>query len=681
MVDNISVAIDTGGTFSDVVSYDPETGMIKTLKTPSTPEKPHEALINGLNKSGYGSAIERIVHGTTLASNALVERKGGEISYITTKGFRDVPYIQRIDRKGHYDLTWSKPPALVRRKNSFEVTEKVSYKGEVLQDLNRDELKKVVDTIKERKIEAIAVCFLFSYVNPVHEVAAKQIIQEMYPEAFLSISSEVYPRWKEYERVTTTLADVYLKSIMSKYAEAIKTSLKENNFTDNFTFMKTNGGQMSLDSIRQFPVQTLNSGPAAGVISSLYFGKLYGYKNIITYDMGGTTCDIAAIINDEVQYTASFEIEYGVPIQIPMVDVKAIGAGGGSLAYVDKGGMLQVGPQSAGADPGPVCYNKGNATSTVTDANLLLGYLNPEKPLGGEVRLHKDLAEKAVKQLGEKLGMELYDTASAIVKIADNNMISAFTSFMTRRGLDPREFVFFAFGGAGPMHAGIMMDELTIDKVIVPPHPGVFSALGLLMADARVDSQRMIQMSSNRYDLDKLKAAFDGLQASCLKEMQDQGFKDVKPEDLASLTSIEMRYFGQNYEVDTPISMGDISGQNIDNLFEKFHRAHETMYGYRIENEIIELLTAKMIMTKKIEKPQLKDKVSKAELGVEGMRDAYFNDKFIPTKIYDREQIPVGTKLEGPAIIEEETATTVISPGFTFSIGKYGDIVITKTAA
>jgi N-methylhydantoinase A len=379
----IIVGVDTGGTFTDVVCYNRELKQIKAFKVPSTPKNPAEALFDGVLGTGYDKEdIGQIIYGTTIGSNAIVERDDAAIkrvAYLTTKGFEDIPFIQRIDRKSHYDLAWNKPEPLVKRTNTFGVSERISYKGEVLEKIDIEELKSIAKILNEedRGIRSLVICLLFSYINPEHELMARALLEEECPGLLISVSSEIYPKWKEYERSTTALSDAFLKPIITRHVNEIKSRLTKYGLSANFAFMKTNGGLMTLDSAGDKAVHTLNSGPAGGVVAAHSLASQLGLKNVLTIDVGGTTCDVAALIDDNIQYTTSFEIEYGMPIQIPMVDVKAIGTGGGSIAWIDKGGVLQVGPHSMGADPGPVCYGRGNTTCvTVTDAYLCLGYLN-----------------------------------------------------------------------------------------------------------------------------------------------------------------------------------------------------------------------------------------------------------------------------------------------------------------
>jgi N-methylhydantoinase A len=684
----IIVGVDTGGTFTDVVCYDRNTKHLKAFKVPSTPKNPAVALFDGVLGTGYEvSEIGQIIYGTTIGSNAIVERDDEAIkgvAYLTTKGFEDIPFIQRIDRKSHYDLTWNKPEPLVKRTNTFGISERISYKGEVLEKIDIEQLKSIIQVLKEeaRGIKSVVICFLFSYINPEHELIAKELLQKECPELLLSVSSEIYPKWKEYERSTTILSDAFLKPIITRHVNEIKSRLEKTGLKADFAFMKTNGGLMTLDSAGNNAVHTLNSGPAGGVVAAHSLASQLGLKNILTIDVGGTTCDVAAVIDDTIQYTTSFEIEYGMPIQIPMVDVKAIGTGGGSTAWIDKGGVLQVGPHSMGADPGPVCYRRGNTSCvTVTDAYLCLGYLNPDRLYGGKLRLEGKASETALKKFGEKLGMDLLETASAVIKIANNNMIRAIEVFMARRGLDIRDFSIFGFGGSGPMHVGAILMESDFQDAIIPPTPGVFSALGLLQSDPRVDFQHAVNMNSINFDVEKIKGFFDTLQSHCLEELEKEGYGGSGRGNLHLSPSLEMRYFGQNYELDVPISLNTFSSPTADAaIFKSFHQRYESEYGYTIEGEIIEILNAKLTVRKAIEKVKFEQVTNISEEGLEpvGKREASFGGKMMLTKIYNRAQLPVGTKLVGPAIIEEDTSVTIVEPNLTAEVGSCGELILRR---
>ncbi|MGH6913234.1 MAG: hydantoinase/oxoprolinase family protein, partial [Geminicoccales bacterium] len=493
------LGIDVGGTFTDFVAYDSETRELDVWKHLSVPRDPVAGIAAGLARFAHPEAIRNARLGTTIATNAILERKGAVIAYVTSKGFRDVPFIQRGNRKHHYDMSWVKPKPLMKRRHCFEVTERVDRYGKIITPLDEAGARAVARAIRdEGSIEAVAITLLFSYLEPAHELRLKQIFAEEAPDLPVSLSYEVLPKWKEYERASTTCADAYLKPVVGRQLRSMRARMGELGL-GNLVIIKSNGGEMTLEAAANAPVNMMVSGPTGGVVAARHVAGLLGIDSLVTIDMGGTSTDVSTITGGRESFTTAFEIEWGVPIQIPMIDIRTIGAGGGSIAWIDKGGMLRVGPHSAGADPGPACYGSGGAEPTVTDANLVLGRINPQNFLGGAMALDALAAARAVGRIGEALGHTVDQTAMAILRIANNNMIGALRSVLIERGLDPRDFTLLAFGGAGPLHAGELIAEMGIPAAIVPNHPGQFSAYGFILADARVDRQRTTQLTSRRF--------------------------------------------------------------------------------------------------------------------------------------------------------------------------------------
>src|SRR5918994_397588 len=464
---SLVVGIDTGGTFTDMVVFDPASGRVDSLKTSSTPSSPGQAIVNALDEGGIPAAdVERFTHGTTVGTNALIERTGCRVAFVTTKGFEDTPFIQRINRKVLYDLRWSKPePLVASRRLCLGLDERLTASGETLRGIDEDEARALCRTIRESGAEAVALSLLFAYVNTEHEEAMKRILEEELPGVPVSVSHEVAPIWREYERSSTTIADAYLRPLFGRYVASL------------------------------------------------------GESNVLTLDMGGTSADVGIVVNGRQRHTTEYEIEWGLPAAIPLIDIKSVGAGGGSIAWVDAGGFLRVGPGSAGAEPGPVCYGRGGADVTVTDANLLLGRLDPEYFLAGRMRLDATLAQEAVEQMAARVGIDVLDLAASIVEIANENMASAIKMVSLERGHDPRRFSLLAFGGAGPLHAAAVARVLGIPKVIVPRHPGVFSALGLLLADIRVDKVWTQAFRSNNVDAPLVNRQFDRITERALAEL------------------------------------------------------------------------------------------------------------------------------------------------------------------
>ena len=671
------VGIDTGGTFTDFVSIDEESGELRITKTSSTPENPIEGVVNSIDRSTIGDAaaeISQLIHGTTVTTNALIERDGAEIGYITTAGFTDVPFIQRINRKGHYDLTWDKPEPLVARRNCYGVTERVDYSGTEVEPLDEARLRSVVQELMADGIDTYAVMFLFSYVDPSHELRAEEIILEENPDAHVSLSHRVYSKWREYERGSTTLADSYLKPDMQRYVDEFVARM-DGRGIENTAIMKSNGGIMLPEATKENPIHTITSGPAGGVISALQFGSRFDFDDLVSLDMGGTSCDISVITDGEQNYTTNFELEFGLPINVPMIDIATIGAGGGSIAWVDEGGLLTVGPRSAGAQPGPVCYGRGGTEPTVTDAHLILGRINPEFFLGGAIELEKEAAYEALASLGEQIEMSAEEAAASIIQIANNNMQNALSAELVERGYDPAGFAMVSFGGAGPLHAAELAEKAGIDHVVVPVHPGVASATGLVMADGRVDYEQTMAMRSDAYDLEAIGSTFESLTERAVTDLEREGFTG----ELTVSTAMGMRYLGQNYEIEVPVGFDAVTEEALSGLFDRFHDLHDGLYGFANQDEVIEIISFKVTAHQPRESPPL-EKQPSAECEPKATREVYFEGSgTVETAVYERDDLGGNAMVSGPAIVEDTDATTSIPPDATLETDEYGNILITLT--
>jgi N-methylhydantoinase A len=675
-VHEIQVGIDTGGTFTDLVAFDPQTGQLSTFKTPSVPSKPGQALLDAIN--GAELQVERIgalVHGTTVATNALIERTGARVGLLTTAGHEDIPYIQRINRKTLYDLHWQKPkPLLTSRRDSLGVPERIGSEGQVLRPLDEAALTEHCRTLKENGVEAVAICLLFSYVNPEHELLAKSIVERELPGIPISVSHEVAPIWREYERASTTIADAYLKPLMHRYVDSLTDSLASSGMRASWTIMKSNGGAMQSKAAAENPIQTAQSGPAGGMLAAAAFGAQASEPDLLTLDMGGTSADVGIIINGKQKHTTEYEIEWGVPAAIPLIDIKSIGAGGGSIAWVDAGGFLRVGPQSAGAAPGPACYGKGGTLPTVTDANLVLGRLDPEYFLGGRMTLDREAAEHALAPLADRIGMPLIELASSIVEIANENMASAIKMVSIERGHDPRRFTLLAFGGAGPLHATAVARALRIPKVLVPPYPGNLSALGMLIADLRVDKIWTQAFKSTNVDAELVERQFGQIRDAAVGELRSEGYTGEP--DLSY--SINMRYLGQNYEHEVPIAADAITADRLIEAYKTFERMHEQQYGYAIENEVIELVSFRVTASGKRSVPRLSGAPERGSTPQRSNRPAQFREHgFLDTAIMLRYALEPGARFSGPAVIEEAGATTLVEPGMDVEVCLDGQLLIT----
>jgi N-methylhydantoinase A len=671
------LGIDVGGTFTDFVAYDRDTREVAVWKSFSVPGNPVEAILGGLAEFPQRAQIANIRLGTTVATNALLERKGATVAYVTTQGFRDVPFIQRGNRKFHYDMRWVKPKPLAKRRHCFELVERLDSEGRVLTPLDEGATRDLARRIKaDPDIAAVAVVLLFSYLNPVHERRVKQIFAEEAPGLPVSISYDVLPKWKEYERASTTLADAYIKPIVAKQLQAMRAKLREAGITENMVVIKSNGGEMTLEAAAERPVEMTVSGPTGGVVAGRHVAKLLGVGSLVTLDMGGTSTDCSTIVNGAENFTTNFEIEWGVPIQIPMIDIRTIGAGGGSIAWIDKGGMLRVGPESAGARPGPACYGRGGTLATVTDANLVLGRISPDNFLGGSMRLDVEAAEAAVSRVAQALGMSQDATAMAIVQIANNNMVGALRSVLIERGLDPRDFMLMAFGGAGPLHIADLMEDAGIPRGIVPNHPGQFSAYGFILTDARVDRHRTLQLTSRRFDPARATEVMSELVAEGVAELRAQGYT----EGISVQRTLEMRYSGQNYELELPLAFDAFTPDNTESLWSQFHAAHAARFGFDIPGEIIEIVNFSATTVSATPKPdflQIAAATGPAEALSE--RSVMYPSGRQTTKVYARSLLRAGHVIAGPAIVEEAASVTVVNPGQELRVDEYGHLLLART--
>jgi N-methylhydantoinase A len=673
------IGIDTGGTFTDMVVFDPATGHVDSLKTSSTPSTPGRAIVNALDEGGVAAAaIETFTHGTTVGTNALIERTGSKVAFVTTMGFEDTPFIQRINRKVLYDLRWTKTePLVASRRLCLGVDERLDAEGTEVKAVDEDEVRELCRTIRDSGAEAVALCLLFSYVRTDHEERVKQILAEELPDLPISISSEVAPIWREYERASTTIADAYLRPLFHRYVASLDGALRDSGMTREWTLMKSNGGAMLSGAAADAPIQTVMSGPAGGMTATEHIARALGEVNVVTLDMGGTSADVGILVGGAQRHTTEYEIEWGLPAAVPVIDIKSIGAGGGSIAWVDAGGFLRVGPRSAGAEPGPICYGRGGTEVTVTDANLLLGRLNPEYFLAGRMCLDPSSVTDALEELGERIGLEPLELAASIVEIANENMASAIKMVSLERGHDPRRFSLLAFGGAGPLHAAAVARALGIPKVIVPQYPGVFSALGLLLADIRVDKVWTQAFRSNDVDAALVNRQFDGITERALAELRQEGFAG-EPE---IRRAINMRYLGQNYEHEVEIEPGALDDAALERAFRRFDELHAARYGYAIEREVIELVSFKVTVIGK-RAPLDLSRANGATPRPPSEREVYVRGHgFVEARVLHRSALEAGDVVEGPAVIEEDGSTTFVEPGMTVERAPQGALVIKTGAA
>lgn len=667
------VAVDVGGTFTDYVRYDRDSGAVDVWKTLSTPADPTDGLLHGLERIDEPSAIETIRLGTTIATNAILERSGAEVAYLATAGFRDVPFIQRGNRRGHYDITWIKPEPLVRHRHCYDIPERIDRDGNVVETLDEDAVRGVARRLREEgSVAAVAVSYLFSFLDPRHERRTAEILAEELPGIPVSISYDVLPRWKEYERASTTIADAYLKPLVSRYLGQMLGRLGDAAPVAQISIIKSNGGEMTVEAASSAPIHMTVSGPSGGVIGAADLARRIDRPDVVTLDMGGTSTDCSTIVGCTPSFTTSFEIEWGLPIQVPMIDIRTIGAGGGSIAWVDKGGMLRVGPQSAGAEPGPACYGKGDL-ATVTDANLMLGRINPANFLGGSMALDLERSRRAIADVAGKIGYTPQAAALAIVHIANTNMVGALRAVLLERGHDPRDFTLFAFGGAGPLHLGALMAEAGIPRGLVPNHPGQFSAYGFVTADARVDRHRTVQTTSAAFQPDAAAAIMRALLDDAIAELRHQGFAG----DIELGAALDMRYFGQNYELEIPLPQPGLEGQTPEAVWEAFHQGHKARFGFDMRGALIEIINFVVTAIGRTEKPvPPRAAVADGPGQVIDRRPVVFQEGTLETAVYDRAALRAGHVIDGPALIEEAASVTVLQADQRLEVDGMGNLLL-----
>ena len=681
----IKIGIDTGGTFTDLVVLDDETGEIRTVKVPSTPDEPALAPLEAVKESGAPLAsVDRIVLGTTIATNAGLQKRGSTVLYIGTKGLEDVPIIARIDRKEAYNPAWPKPNSGVRRRHVFGIDERVDHKGNVLTLLVEAELVRLGDWIEKWLADdpagdwAVAVNLLFSYVHPDHEAKIGAYLGERFPDLPVSLSSRVSPTWREYERGTTTIVDASIKRLLARFTARLSDDLRAAGVSAPLTLMKSNGGHADAATAADVPVQVFLSGLAGGVIAGRRFARDHLNGNSVTLDMGGTSADVGLIIDGEFGSTSEYEVEWGVPVSALFIDYTTIGAGGGSIADVDSGGFLRVGPKSAGAEPGPACYGRGGSEPTITDANVVLGRLDPDYFLGGRMKLQPEHAHQAIAALAEELELGIEETAVAILDTAAENMADAIRLMTVERGRDHREFGLTAFGGAGSLHASDVAARLDMKRGIVPPHPGLCSALGTLLTNQRVDRARTILHRSDRIELARLTAQLGEIAGEAAADLSREGHRGEA--DIRGL--LNMRYLGQSFGEIIPLRQLDIDESVFGQAVQDLHMRHEELYGYSMRDKVVEITEVRVIALGEEAAEASFSAPAGGDGAQHGTRQVYFSgDGFVETAIYRRPGLSAGTRIDGPAVIEEMDSTTLVHPGDTLEIQPDGSLLVILSAA
>jgi N-methylhydantoinase A len=676
------VGVDSGGTFTDVCLFDDATGGFAVWKVGSTPDDPSRGIADGVAEGlalvgAAAESVEYFGHGTTVATNALLQHCGVRTGLITTDGFRDLLEIGRQKRPELYDLQADKPPVLVPRDLRLEVPERVRHDGTVEVPLDAAAFRAAVRKLRAAGVQAVAVCFLYSFVRPDHEQFALRILAEEFPEAFACVSHQVAPEFREYERMSTAVVNAYLGPVMRGYIERLGDRLAALGVHAAPHLTQSNGGLLGFAQAARLPVRTVLSGPSTGVIGAAEVGRLAGFSELITFDMGGTSTDVALLAGGACKL-ASEAVVHGYPIKAPMLDIHTVGAGGGSIAFIDSGGLLKVGPRSAGADPGPVCYARGSTEPTVTDANVVLQTLNPAFLLGGRMAVRPDLARDAIERLAATLGMDVMATAQGIVSVVTANMARAIRVISVQRGHDPRDYTLVAFGGAGPLHAARLAKELEIRRILVPRHPGILCAMGLLLTDLRADFATTSLRTLSAAVLPDVAAAFRALVT------QAQAWFDAEAIALGARhisRTVDMRYMGQNYELPIALPDGEIGVATLDVLAAQFAAAHRQMYGFVAEDDPVQLVTFRVEATGIVRKATFapeRDCGPDASAAVIARRDVWLPeaDGFVSCAMYDRDRLHAGNRISGPAVIEQMDATTLVLPGMVARVEPYLNLLL-----
>ncbi len=667
------VGVDVGGTFTDLFAWEGETGKRVTAKVLTTKSDRSQGVIQAVEAAGLPFAeISHLIHGTTAATNALLERSYPDAAMITTDGFRDTIEIGRQHRKHLYDPYQTKPRPIIKRRHRHTVPERMNVKGEEDRPLDVAAARAVVGRIAETGIKSIAIAFINAYVNDAHEQQMRDIVLEGIPDAHVVLSGETRPVFREHGRFSTTAIRAALMPVMSEFFDRLQERLKEKGFGGSLLILKSSGGVAGVDLAKDHPEELLESGPAGGVAYAAYLSKLTDYPNFIHTDMGGTSFDASIVENGKGLVTRDYELEWEIPVVVPMLDIHSVGAGGGSIGWVDEGGSLRVGPRSAGSEPGPACYGRGGTEASITDANLLLGRLEPT--LGGKMTLDREAAEKAVGKLAEQVGLSVLETAEGMIKISCESMAQAVKMVVVARGRDPRDFVLASFGGAGAMHAAFVANAMNIPKMIVPAYAGVASAFGATAMDLRQDVEAFMYAPLDSVDLAAVNATFERLE----KDARDLLAKDgVDAADMTVVRTAQMRYVGQTYEVETPISMGVLSDSSLAELENTFHAQHKLEYGVSSDDFQPALVSLCVTATGATVAPPPESGGAQSDEEIKkGERQLYFDGEWFDSPVYNGEALSLGDKIAGPAIVEYTDACTVLPPRSRASVDNMRNLVI-----
>jgi len=684
------LGVDIGGTFTDLILFDPGTGSMRFMKVLTTPDDLSRGVLDGIRviTEDSSAGISSAIHGSTIGINTIIERKGARAGLITTEGFEDILLIGRQTRPRIYDWTMGRPMPLVSGSLRRGVKGRISYTGEVLKDLDSEGLKNSIEHLKESGAESVAICLLHSYANPAHEEAVEEALRSIWPEAYVSVSSSLLPEFREFERMSTTVANAYIGPIVSSYLEDLEESVGSVGVRQ-LLVMQANGGLMTTGDAKSRAVNTIESGPAGGVIAAAYIGGLAEREKIISFDMGGTTAKSSIVVDGRPQVTTEYEISplehgerivrgSGHPIKTPVVDLVEVGAGGGSVAWIDPGGALRVGPTSAGADPGPACYGMGGEEPTITDANVVLGRINPDYFLGGEMSLDAGASRNALEGIAGELGIGIVEAAEGIIRVANSTMARSIRYVTTERGYDAREFSIVAFGGAAPVQVVDLAETVGVGEIIIPPSPGVFSAFGFLVADVMHHYVKTVYMKASEADAERVEAIFADMEERGLEQLDED---NAPREDRRLDRSLDVRYVGQSHELNVPVP-SEIGEDGIAGIVDSFHGIHEKHYGYSMPDEEVALVSFRLVARGMRSKPSIEMKTTRAgdvQEALKGSRLVHFADGgWVECDVYDRELLNPGSLVRGPCVVEEWDTTTIVNAGFGAEVDSWGNLLLTR---
>jgi N-methylhydantoinase A len=687
------LGVDVGGTFTDLLLVDDEKGDLFRVKTPSTPADPSEGVLVGVRRICEESGIEPgdlgfVMHGTTVATNAMLEAKGARVGLVTTQGFGQILHLARSQTPGPLAgwIIMVKPDPPAALEDTREAKERMSAQGEPVEPVDREQVAGIVRDLVESGVETLTVSLINSYANSAHEREIREIIHELYPDFPVTISSDVLPEFREYERTLTACMNSYVRPRVESYVRSLEGSLREFGVKGDLNLLRSDAGLMSVDVASENPIYGILSGPAGGVAGALYVARRAGFENVLTFDMGGTSTDVALCQNGQTTIERQTEIPYGlglpgevIPVKVPSVNVRSVGAGGGSIAHVPEvTGALRVGPQSSGADPGPAAYGLGGDAPTVTDANVVVGHLPPQL-LGGEMSLDVEAAKAAVQTVGDALGLDLHRAAEGILDIVNENMAGALRLVSVQRGYDPRDFALVAFGGAGPMHANAVARIMGSFPVLIPPAPGLLCATGDLVADFRDEFARTFIRTTDSVSGDVVGVILDELGVEARGWLEREGIPEP---DQRLAFNVDMRYYRQGYEIPVEIEPALLAGNGTTMLAERFNQLHEQFYGFRMEGSACEIVNLRAIGYGKVPEPHLPEGepgAGDSSGAVVDEHEVYFHGEWLPTRVYDRAKLRPGHRLEGPAIVTEFDSTTVVLSGYAAEVDRYLNLIINPT--